>query len=326
MQFSSSSGGECPTVTVLMCVYNAPLRMLDEAVHSILDQTFTDFEFLIVDDGSEDDEVRAHLQWLAHKDRRIRILWEPHRGLTPSLNRGIDAAQSEWIARQDADDWSNPNRLAAQLAFLQLNTSVAACGSNAWTHQENGQSLWRVRLPVTHDAIVKAFPQGNPFVHGSTMFRKSAALAIGGYREVFRCSQDYDFFWRVSESYQVANLPEALYHYRYTRGSISAGKALEQLRSHDAIRHMAQARSRGERENSETVMRWVSEELERGPGVYKALLKQVDHRMLAGDYWGAAKAYLKLLAVHPASPMAWGKLARLGIFRIAPFLREASFR
>lgn len=310
-------------VTVLMAVYDSPLGMLDEAIDSILAQTFRDFEFLIVDDGSQDEDVRAHLKWRAQRDSRVVIAWEPHRGLTASLNRGLALAGGTYIARQDADDWSSQDRLERQLAHFAAHPEDAVCGSNAWTHQQDGRSLWRTNLPLTHAQLLAAFPRGNPFVHGSVMFKRAEALAAGGYRETFRCSQDYDFFWRLAERHGAANLPEPLYHYRYTSGSISAGRAIEQLRAHHAICKLAEARQRGDEENAPAAL-----EAANGTKVslFGALLKQADHLMLAGDYRKAARSYFDLLAEHPQSPIAWAKVARLGVFRTMPFLRETSFR
>lgn len=313
-------------VTVLMAVWNSPLGMLDEAIESILTQTFRDFEFLIVDDGSTDRDVSAHLQWRATHDARIRLVRAPHRGLTASLNRGLQLARGTFIARQDADDWSAPERLARQLAHFAANPKNAVCGSNAWTHQQNRRPLWRTNLPLTHDRLLIAFPHGNPLVHGSVMFKRAEALAAGGYREIFRCSQDYDFFWRLAERHGAVNLPEPLYHYRYTSGSISAGRAADQLRAHHAIRMLAEARQRGEPEEPGAALAIATALLDSGSGVFRALLKQADHSMLAGDYGKAARSYWQLLAEHPSSPLAWAKVARLGLFRTMPFLREASFR
>jgi glycosyltransferase involved in cell wall biosynthesis len=308
-----------------MGVYNAPLGMLDEAIDSILGQSFRDFEFLIVDDGSTDEALRGHLDRRATEEGRLHIAHEPHRGLTGSLNRGIELAQGEYIARQDADDWSAPERLARQVAHLEANPQDHLVGTNAWTHQAGGARLWPTQLPLTRDQLLRAFPNGNPFVHGSTMFRREAAIAAGGYREAFRCSQDYDFFWRLTERHGAANLPEPLYHYRYTSGSISASRAGDQLRAHAAIRKLADARRRGELEDPGAEMARATKDLATASDVFRALLKQADHKMLAGDYGSAAKAYLELLSGHPLSSVAWAKLARLGLFRTLPFAREALF-
>jgi glycosyltransferase involved in cell wall biosynthesis len=309
-----------------MAVYQPPLGMLDAAVGSILAQSHRDFEFLIIDDGSEQPELDNRLEQYARHDARVRVAREPHRGLTASLNRGLDLATGEWIARQDADDWSAPQRLERQLAFCNAHPDTGVLGCDAWTHQQDGTRLWRLRLPRTRPEILAAFPRTNPFVHGAVMFRRSAATAEAGYREVFRCSQDYDLFWRMAESYGAANLAAPLYHYRYTGGSISASRALEQMAAHLAIRRLAGIRGRGQVEDPPAALAWARARVEEGPGLYRALLKQADHRMLAGDGCGAARAYRELLATHPLNPLGWGKLLRLGVFQAAPFLREACFR
>jgi glycosyltransferase involved in cell wall biosynthesis len=313
-------------VTVLMAVYNPPLGMLDEAIDSILGQTYREFEFLILDDGSTQEEVRTHLQRRAAEDSRIRVSWEPHRGLTKSLNRGLELAEGEWIARQDADDWSSADRLERQMAFVEMHPTIGLCGSNVQTHQQNGTGLWATNLPRTREELLQAFPRGNPFVHGSVLFRKEAAVASGGYREVFPCSQDYDLFWRMTEQCDAANLAEPLYHYRYTSGSVSAGRALDQLRAHLAIRMLALSRQTGvEIELAEALERAGSEAAS-SQSILRAMLKQADHTMLAGDYGRAWRLYLNLLAGHLRSPLAWGKLARLALFQAVPGSREVCFR
>ncbi|MEO8097082.1 MAG: glycosyltransferase [Acidobacteriota bacterium] len=313
-------------VTVLMAVYNSPLGMLDAAIDSILGQTFRDFEFLIVDDGSSDTDVRDHLAWRSKKDARIVVAWEPHRGLTGSLNRGMALAQGAFIARQDADDWSAPHRLERQWTHLMLHPTDALCGSNVWTHQQNGSSLWCTRLPQTHSAILAAFAASNPFVHGSVFFRKSAALDVGGYCEVFRCSQDYDFFWRLAERHPVANLGEPLYHYRYTAGSVSARRAADQMTAHDAIRMLAETREHGGSMQPSAALAAAVREAGNARDLSRALLKQADHLMLAGHYRQAGRSYVELLRHSPRNLLGWGKLARLGLFQTFPSLREASFR
>ena len=313
-------------LTVLMAVYKPHLGMLEVAVGSILAQTFRGFEFLIIDDGSDQPELSHRLDEYAREDPRVVIVREPHRGLTVSLNRGIELARGEWIARQDADDWSAPERLERQSEFCAAHPETGLVGSDAWTHQRDGTPLWRVRLPQTRPEILARFPHGNPFVHGAVMFRRSAAVAEAGYREVFRCSQDYDLFWRLAENYGAANLAKPLYHYRYTSGSISAGQALEQMAAHMAIRRLAQSRARGGVEDPPEALRWAEASVEDSPALYRAVLKQADHRMLAGDYRGASEAYAELLSAHPLNPLGWGKLVRLGVFQKLPFLREACFR
>ncbi len=310
-----------PSVTMLMAVYDPPLAMLEQAVDSILNQTFPDFEFLIIDDGSRDPAVGGFLARRVQDDPRIRLACEPHRGLTASLNRGLALARGTWIARQDADDWSEPARIERQVEYFRAHPETTVLGTGAWTHQQDGRPLWRLRLPAEHAAILRWLPRGNPFVHGSVMFPRAAAIAAGGYREEFRCSQDYDFLWRLAERGGAANLTEALYHYRYTSGAVSAGRAQEQARAHRAIQRLGAARLKGEREDVAQALAESPSSSRLGPS-----LKQADHLMLAGDYRRAWAAYARLLGSSPAHPLAWAKLARLGVFWSFPRLRKACFR
>lgn len=311
-------------VTVLMPVYDPPIPMLDRAVESVLAQTFRDFELLIIDDGSREEAVRRRLDFWASQDPRVRLCHEPHRGVPATSNRGLALARGEWIARQDADDWSEPERLFRQAAFLGQHPEVTLVSADTESHSADGGLLWRLRLPHTSAELARALWKGNPFVHGSTMFRRKTALEIGGYREAFPCSSDYDFLWRLTEAGGAVNLGQVLYHYRYTGGSISARRAAEQALVHRAAQILAGARRRGETENVAAAL--ASAEAGTGSRAFRAVLKQADHVMLAGDYSGARNAYFDVLRSHPWSGLAWAKMLRLGIFRAIPPIREACFR
>lgn len=313
-----------PRVTVLMAVYDPVPSMLDWAVESVLAQTLRDFEFLIIDDGSRDESVRARLDWWASQDPRVRLYHEPHRGVPATSNRGLSLARGEWIARQDADDWSEPGRLFHQAGFLREHPEVALVSTDTESHSADGALLWRLRLPHTSAELEQAFWKGNPFVHGSTMFRRRTAMELGGYREAFPFSSDYDFLWRLTEAGGAVNLGQVLYHYRYCSGSISARKAAAQALVHRAAQILARARRRGKTEDVAAAL--AAAAAGTNPLAFRALLKQADHRMLAGDFSGAGKAYLDVLRSHPCSLLAWAKMLRLGIFRTIPPAREACFR
>jgi glycosyltransferase involved in cell wall biosynthesis len=311
-----------PIVTVLMTVYDSPLDQLDTAVRSVLTQTFRDFEFLMIDDGGRDEAVRARLDFWASEDTRVRVYHEPHRGVAGSSNHGLALARGEFVARHDSDDWSEPGRLARQAAFLKAHPEVTLAGTDTYGHSSDGRPLWRLRLPHTAAEMPEALWRGNPFVHGSTMFRRQTALAIGGYREQFLCSEDYDFLWRLTEEGSAVNLDEVLYHYRFSSGSISARRAVDQARAHRAAHTLAAARRRRDKEDVALALAEAGE----GADSFRASLKQVDHIMLAGDFSGARKAYAKLLRAHPASALAWAKMLRLFLFAAIPPAREACFR
>ncbi len=313
-----------PEVTVLMTVYDPPLGLLRAAVESVLGQTFGDFEFLILDDGGRDPAVRAQLDAWASQDARVRVLHEPRRGVPGASNRGLAMARGAYIARHDSDDWSEPERLGHQVAFLRRNPQIALAGTGTYSHLADGKPLWRLRLPRSPEDVSGALWKGNPFVHGSTMFRRQAALAIGGYREQFPCSSDYDFLWRLTDAGGAANLDEVLYHYRYTGGSISAQRAAEQGRVHRAAQILAAARRRGDPENIPAALAKAHEQMARS--AFRAALKQADHLMLAGDFSAARTAYFRQLRSHPGSGLAWAKMFRLAVFRTIPLAREVCFR
>lgn len=312
-------------ITVLMAVRDTPSEMLRQAIESIRSQTLREFEFLIFDDGSVQPETCAELKRQAAADSRVRLVRGPPRGLTTTLNCGLALATGELIARQDADDWSEPDRLERQAAFLVQHPQIALCGSNAWTHRHDGRRLWATHLPEDAAAIRAALWKGNPFVHGGTLFRAGVARGLGGYREEFRAAQDYDFFWRLSDVGGAANLPEPLYHYRYNAGAVSARRPAEQARAHRAAQILAAARRAGAMEDVANALERAGCELERA-GPLRTRLKQIDHRLLAGDFSAAGRAYAELLTAHPGSRIAWGKLLRWAIFWAVPPAREWCFR
>ena len=165
-------------ITVLLAVHNGE-PWLREAVASILAQSWREFEFLIIDDASTD-TTPEFLRTLT--DPRIRIVRnETNLGLTASLNRGLQLAQGDLIARQDADDVSHPHRLAKQAAFLSAHPQIAAVGSQAWLIDEHGRSLGRKDLPIGHRGIWWSHLWDNALAHSAVMFRRKAVLEAGGY-------------------------------------------------------------------------------------------------------------------------------------------------
>ncbi len=225
-----------PRVSVVMAVYNGE-RYLRGAVDSILAQTLSDLEFIIVDDGSTDETARI---LDAYADPRIvRLRNETNIGLTRSLNRGLAAARGTYIARQDADDVSLRDRLARQAAFLEANSACGVVGSTTlWTDDEGSEiQLWR--QPLDNDDLQHTLVRYCPLIHGSTMYRLSAAQEIGGYNEALRTGQDYDFWLRMSETWDMACLPEVLYHYRWHPAMASQARQPEQARNATAARREA---------------------------------------------------------------------------------------
>ena len=206
-----------PVISVLISAYNAE-RFIQQCVQSILDQSFTDFELIITDDGSTDDTLSILKEF---DDPRIHLVQQENKGLTHTLNDMLEKAKGEYIARQDADDYSSPDRFQKEVEFLENNPSIALVGTWALQIDDENREIYRFTPEVSSLALSQLLVEENPFVHGSWLVRKSAMLSLGGYRNEFQCSQDYDFLLRMKEGYKVSNLPELLYYKRHTEGMIS---------------------------------------------------------------------------------------------------------
>jgi len=216
-----------PKVTVLMSVYNGE-KYLREAVDSILAQTFNDFEFLIVNDGSTDN-IAEIIE--SYNDPRIKIINnEKNIGLTKSLNKGLKLAKGKYIARQDADDISMPDRIIKQVDFLDRNLDIAIVGTNYFRINEKGDIVQEINRKRKDIDIKINLSKGNQLGHGTLMFRKDCVEKIGFYRETFKYAQDYDFVLRFSDKYKLANIPELLYKWRINSHSISVSKKIVQDR------------------------------------------------------------------------------------------------
>ena len=207
---------EPPVVTVLMATFN-DAAFLPDAVRSVLTQTFTEFEFLIIDDGSTDG-TSGYLRGLT--DPRIRVVRnESNLGLTRSLKRGIELARGRFIARLDADDIALPRRLERQVRFLEEQTGVAILGSGCVLMDETGKSIALQRQPESDLAIRWTSLLANPFVHSTVMLRRQVLLKHElNYDAAYETSQDYDLWTRLLRYGKGANLPEALIRYRVRRG------------------------------------------------------------------------------------------------------------
>ena len=212
-----------PKISVVMSVYNGA-RYLKEAIDSILNQTFTDFEFLIVDDCSNDNSPQI-LKEYSEKDNRIKIITnEFNLGLTKNLNKMIKDSKGEYLARFDCDDVSLPNRFEEQVKFLDPHTNVAMISSWANIMNEQGKIFKTIKYPIENIELKKALIKYNPFFHPSVMMRKSAVENVGPYDESWRFAQDYELWLRISEKYEIANVPKVLLNYRETSGSITGSK------------------------------------------------------------------------------------------------------
>jgi glycosyltransferase involved in cell wall biosynthesis len=216
-----------PTISVLMSVYNGA-NYIVESIDSILAQTVTEFEFIIIDDCSVD-KTSQILNTYAQQDNRIRIIRNPeNKGLTASLNIGLAEAQGKYVARQDADDISLPQRFKKQIQYLEAHPESVLTSSNIGIIDDEGKY---------RDTLKRAAPPNLVYWyllfynhvggHSSVMFRREAVLEVGGYNTSYRYSQDYDLWTRLLYQGEIAILPETLIHWR-THPSNITGQRFEQ--------------------------------------------------------------------------------------------------
>jgi glycosyltransferase involved in cell wall biosynthesis len=209
-----------PLVSVVLAVYNGE-RFVAESLWSVLGQTVGNFELIVIDDGSTDRTPEILRQF---SDPRMRILRNrSNRGLTPSLNRGLAEARGEFIARQDADDISEPDRLARQLAFLDDHTDVAMTGSWYREIDVEGRVIEDMRLPSDPLRLRWALNFYCPFVHSGAMWRREPVeREIGRYDERFEYAMDYDLWIRIAARFPVANVERHLIRYRLGAHSMTS--------------------------------------------------------------------------------------------------------
>jgi glycosyltransferase involved in cell wall biosynthesis len=215
-----------PAISVIMPVHNGA-EWLAEAVASVRAQDFGDFEFLIVDDGS-DDGTAAMLSSFAAADRRIRLLHQAPQGIVAALNNGIAAARAPYLARLDADDRARPDRLGKQFAFMQAHPEIGLLGTFAELIDTAGNTEGRLAPPTDHARLLQVLSRTNPFIHSSVMMRTALVRPIGGYRAAFRAAEDYDLWLRMAEAGHIANLADDLTQYRRHDSNLSRRDALRQ--------------------------------------------------------------------------------------------------
>ena len=201
-----------PLVSVVMSVLNGT-QYLPKVMGDILGQTFNDFEFIIVDDGSTDGSG-AQLDQYSARDHRIRVIHQDNAGLCAALATGCALARGELIARMDVDDRSHPERLATQVEYMSTRSDVVLCGTWALQAPSSDAPDALLAPPDDHSSLLASLERGgNPLVHGSVMFRRSAYNALGeGYRMTQYC-EDFDLWLRLAERGRLGMITEPMYVY-----------------------------------------------------------------------------------------------------------------
>jgi glycosyltransferase involved in cell wall biosynthesis len=207
-----------PLITVLMPAYNAA-RFIAPAVESVLCQGFTDFELLVVDDGSTDDTV-AVVQ--SFTDARIRLLQLPHRGIAAALNAGLQEAKGKYIARFDADDICYPKRLQVQYDFLNAHPDYFICGCAADYITEEGEYVFTYQPPgFLYKDLLLLYKTKCPFIHSGVMYVKVAVLQAGGYNEHAHAFEDHLLWAQLLDTAKGCNIKEVLLQVRLNPQSVT---------------------------------------------------------------------------------------------------------
>lgn len=211
-----------PLVSVVMAVLNGS-QYLPKVMGDILGQTFTDFEFIIVDDGSSDGSGAA-LDRYSERDDRIRVIHQENRGLGAALARGCALARGELIARMDVDDRTHPERLARQVEYMSVRSDVILCGTWAWQAATSDGPDALLAPPDDHNLLLALLERGgNALVHGSVMFRRNAYVDLGeGYRMPRYC-EDFDLWLRLAERGRLGIITEPMYVYFLTSSGMTFG-------------------------------------------------------------------------------------------------------
>jgi len=213
-----------------MSVYNGE-QYLQDAIDSILSQTFTDFEFLIIDDASTD-STREILQ--LYNDSRIKIVWNIENiGLTRSLNKGLSESRGIYIARMDADDTSFPQRLKQQVDYLDSHPDISIVGTGAEKINENSEII-ELQFPIAEPEFID-FLDSNQVIHGSILARKNVFEANGRYPVQFRLCQDYALFLKIAKNHKIRNLQEILYRSRTHNQSITISNFEKSIAYHIVV-------------------------------------------------------------------------------------------
>lgn len=218
-------------VSVVMSVYNEKIEWLKDSINSILKQTYESFEFIIILDNPHNLELKAYLLNLCEIEEKVKVVInERNLGIVESINRGIELAEGEYIARMDADDIAVKERLEKQVKFLDNNPEIHLVGSKMIFINEEGAKLYEDEYKLKNqEHIIEHLKYCNAFSHPTFMFRKDTIVKIGKYRNALY-AEDYDLCMRlVSQDYKISNIQEVLLYYRLRENGISLGKKKYQI-------------------------------------------------------------------------------------------------
>ncbi len=230
-----------PKISVIMSVFNGS-KFLSDAIQSILNQTFKEFEFIIVDDGSTDNSLNI-IRSFESADSRIKVISKLNEGLAKSLNAAISVSKGKFIARMDADDISYENRLEKQYEYMQKNESIDLCGCSMDIIDELGNvTSEKIQISNIDDIQRKRYFQ-SPILHITFFGKKSFFVKHNGYREQFKYAQDYDLVLRgINAGAKICNIKDKLVQYRDYQQKIDPTKFIQQFRMTELIVKLSKER------------------------------------------------------------------------------------
>lgn len=255
-----------PEVSVVMAVYNER-PYLKKSIQSVLDQTFGDFEFIIVNDGSTDGSKEV-LDQFEQSDDRIRLVHQENRGIVASSNRGLGMARGKYIARMDGDDINLPERFERQVNFLEVNPEVGIVGTQIERIDADGdvKEDWERSFPTDPEVVSWRLLFYNCLCHASMMARRSVLEDLGGYAEWATHAEDYELFTRAVLRTRLMNLNDTLFRRRWHGGSVTVNRQIEQIQraaeAADAL-HRAILEMPPEKQNAKFLVWMQARDIER---------------------------------------------------------------
>ncbi len=201
-------------ITVLMTTFNEPVEYIQQSIESVLNQTYANFELLILDDSSNEDAIQAIDSF--KRDNRVSVVRDKQRmGFVNALNKGMKMAKGEYIARMDADDICFNDRFEKQINFMQTHSDVDILGGNMKIIDENGIVVSQRQYPCSKLSLKFSTIFRSPVAHPTVMFRRSIVEKNMFYDELFRKAEDLEFWLRLRNSgFRIANMPEYLLYFR----------------------------------------------------------------------------------------------------------------
>ena len=243
-------------ISVLMPAYNCG-KYIREAVKSVLSQTFTDFEFIIIDDGSTDNTETIIRGF---SDKRIIYHKTGHRGTASALNYGISKCSYDWIARIDADDLNIPSRLEKQVQYLAKNPDIDILSSWSVYFRDPAKILFLLAEPLEHEEIYKYLDLHNPLNQSALMCRKKI-FSRYRFNEELNSNEDYELFYRLRDDFKLANMPEYLVYTRLradSRTLTGSRDNLYDMLNTNAFRKMVDSKSKGDHFYWASVAAWLN--------------------------------------------------------------------